>query len=185
MKEDGYLHKISYPQCDTHQGYIWRAPIICWKTQTPTYTMVFCEMCANLTDCGFNTEYFRSSLLKKELILVFLFSKYNIVSSPIKEVYLRDVVLLSWILRRRLFGVTDIMYLLVIQCILQTRDCLQHPRTQKPVLVLSSLIMQICLKYGIDMSSIDIITLRMEPLSDATIRRSLSARPNQVPDSDL
>lgn len=50
-------------------------------SQIPTGTLTFQEMCANLTDCRFNTRYLKSSLLKKDLILIFLFSKYNILAS--------------------------------------------------------------------------------------------------------
>lgn len=53
-------------------------------------------MCAYLTDYEFNTEYLRSSLLKKDLFLVFLFLKYNIVLLSIKmKVYSKNEVLLS------------------------------------------------------------------------------------------
>lgn len=63
----------------------------------PTRSPTFRKMCRNLTNYGNNNvRFLRSELLKKELILVFLFSKYNIAPSfTTTEIYGRDVVLLS------------------------------------------------------------------------------------------
>lgn len=59
----------------------------------------FRELCVNLRDQDFNTGYIRAGLLRKELVLVFIFRKYNIPpSSTLKELYSRDIIFLLGIL---------------------------------------------------------------------------------------
>lgn len=58
-------------------------------------------------------------------------------------------------------------------------------RIQRPMLILSSIILQIFLMHGVDMSSSNTSAIRMELLSDIIVMRSLSVRPGQVPDLDL
>lgn len=75
---------------------------------------------------------------------------------------------------------TVITYTSILQCMGQGRECIQHPRMVKAVLLMSSLIIQICLNYRVNLSSIDTETRHMEPFTDITIRRSMSVRPDQL-----
>lgn len=108
---------------------------------TPIGSPAFEEICSNYSDQAIKTGYIKSGLLKKQLVLVFLFSKYNITqSSVIAELHSRDAVLMNWILRRHPFDIASILYTSILQCMGQDRDCIQDPRMTKSVLVLSSII---------------------------------------------
>lgn len=79
---------------------------------TPSISQASKELCQNLSDYGFSMK---SRLLKKELILVFLFCEYNIaLSSNTTEVYSKDTVLCTWIMSGIPFDVAKIMYLAVL-----------------------------------------------------------------------
>lgn len=118
LRYGGWPGKTSWEP--SHQGYTCGEVLIFWHGSPSThYTPSFREMWSNCSDYAFNTGSLRSDLLKKELILIFLFSKYNqkynITSSSNKtELYSRDAVLLSWILQMCLFNVSDIIYISVI-----------------------------------------------------------------------
>lgn len=72
---------------------------------------------------------------------VFLFSKYNIEpSSTTIELYSRDVMLMSLILRWCPFEVTLIMYTSKLQCKGHAKECIQHLMMAKPMLIMLSLI---------------------------------------------
>lgn len=58
----------------------------------------------------------RIRLLRKELLLVFLFTKYNIVpSSTTIELYSRDAILINMILERCPFDIASVMYISILQ----------------------------------------------------------------------
>lgn len=48
-------------------------------------------------------------------------------------------------------------------------------KAAKPILVLPSLITEICVSNGIDLSSTDTFTRPLQPFSSTTVRRSMSA----------
>lgn len=51
----------------------------------------------------------------------------------------------------------------------QDHECVQYPRIAKPILVLLSLIMRICLNNGIDLSSTNPITHHMMTFTDTDV----------------
>lgn len=130
-----------------------------------------------LYDQAFNTNYMKTRLLRRELVLVFLFTKYNIMLlTTTTELYARDMVLMNMTLQRHPFDVTSIIYSSRLQHMGQTRECIQHLREAKLVLTLSSLIVKIYLNHRVDLSSMDIMTHCTEPFTDITATRSMSAR---------
>lgn len=76
-------------------------PLEIWWPNTYRYTCILWNVCP-LDRLWIQYKIHQILLVKKELILVFLFSKYNIAPlSTTTKIYSRDVVLLSRILRRR------------------------------------------------------------------------------------
>lgn len=114
--------------------------------------------------------FIKSRLLKEELILVFLLCKDNIApSSMTAKVYAKDVVLLNQIMYGNQFGVVEIMYSTVLQCMYQAKDSLMSSRSMKPVIVLPSLIVWICFDYGIIPMLFDSVAYCIELLSDTIV----------------
>lgn len=100
-------------------------------------------------------------------------------SSATTKLYSRDEVLMNLILWRHPFDVVSIMYTFMLQCMGHTKECIQYLMMAKLVLILPSLIIQICLKHEINLSSIDTKTWLMEPFAGTTVR-SMSARMDQL-----
>lgn len=115
-------------------------------------------------------------ILEEELVLVFLFTKYNIISSSTTiELYSSYAVLTNMP-----FNITSIVCTFIFQCMEQARECIQHPKMAKPILIFLSLIVNICLNHGINLSSTDTMTHHIEPFTDIMNRRSMSTRLEQL-----
>lgn len=147
----------------------------------------------------------RTRMLMKELVLVFLFTKYNIAPLSTTTKIFKGCDADEYDHGEASFDIALIMYTSVLQLhgagqrmysfndgetslnpvILhredrmgQARECI-HSMVAKLVLILLSFIMKICLNQGDDLSSTDIVTCLLEPFIDATMR-SMSVRLEQL-----
>lgn len=132
----------------------------------------------NMTDCGFNSRFMKSELLKNELILVFLLYKYKLaLPSTVMEVYDNDAVLLTWIMHGSPPDVGEAIYSTVLQCMYQENDSFMNMRSMKLVLILPSLIVGIYFEHGVVTVPSNIMAHHIEPLSDTIVQNSLNTRP--------
>lgn len=138
------------------------------------------------TNYGFNTGFMKFRLLKKELILIFLLCKYNLVpSSTTMELYGKDAVMLAWIMHGSPFDFVKIMHSVVLQYKYQTKDDLRHLWSIKLVFILPSLIVCIFFEYIVTTVPSNTSAHRMKPLYDIIVQWSLSSCPQEVIQSNL
>lgn len=96
-----------------------------------------------------------------------------------RDAILMNLILMNLILQRHLFNVTSIMHSFILQCMGQVRECIQHLRKAKPMLILLNHITQIYLNRRLDLPSIDTVTSHMEAFTSTMVWRRTSVRLEQ------